>query len=101
MLRLVVADIDVQIAIRIDIDQSGTAAPSLAATDSGFARDISKFPLAKIAIEPVLARTRDEVEIAAAIAIDITRSHTTAAECARVETLQRMIGVDRIDEIDP
>ena len=97
---MVIADINVEVAVAIDIDHRCAGAPRVSATDPCRNRDVRKVAFTKISIESVLASSGHEVEITSAIGVEVPSGDPAAAKGTGLETLERMLGIDRIDKLD-
>ncbi len=100
--RLVVADIEIQVAVVIDVDHRGPRPPAIAPTDSRL-RKLSKFQLAAflLQVESVLSGAAREEEIRQRIAVHISDRHPTRRVSHCVKALHGMRGIERIDESHP
>ncbi len=64
-------DDEVEVAVAIEIDESGASAVDMGEGDAGLSGDVFKFPVAEIAVEHVVSAHAAEIEIAPAIAIHV------------------------------
>ena len=99
--RIVVAHVDVEIAIRVDVHQTGTGAPIIPPSRSGGFGGILKLEIPLIEIEPVSPRPAGEIKILQAIPVQISNGNSATREGPKIEPFRRMFFVDEVYKVDP
>ena len=99
---VVVADVDVEVAVPVDVDERGAGPPRVTPTDHRIEDPGEPHPVLRVdlEVEPVLARPTDAEDVRTLVAVEITDAHATAGVPEGEEVVLRMVGKNRIDEVD-
>ena len=98
-----IADIDVEVSIVLDIDHGHPRAPGTSAGDAGFLRDILESEVSSLPEETIVYGPIGKEQIGQLISIDVSDCHSTDNHGRHVESTPRMRRrvFDRIDVIEP
>ena len=100
--RVVVADVNVQITVPVDVHQRGAGPPGLAPSHQAvvdpFESQLAGIPHLKV--EAVGHRAADTEDIRPIIPIEITDVHAATGVPERVEMVPGIVGQQRVDEIE-
>ena len=95
--RVIIAKVEVEIAIVVDIDGGGSGAPVVfAAFDSCRSRDIFEGEIAGLAIESITFGAASEEEVGFLISVEVADGDPSASEAGVIKAVQRVIENERV-----
>ena len=98
--RIEIANVDIQIAIVVNVGHRRAGTPSVTRIQLGAISDIFELQRTGLAVEPILPRSAGKKNVRPTIVIHVPNRHATASDNGRKQVLLSVRVIDRVNEID-
>lgn len=98
---IVMANIDVEIVVAVDVDKGHTRSPVISTADPSRSGHVLEGPRCGLAKEAILPGAAGHEYFRETIPIEIAQRHAAAGKARVIETPERMIRHDRVHRVEP